>query len=329
MSSPRSFAVPFACLLAPLLFALASESPAQEFPLPGKPIRIVVPFPAGGQADTLSRAMGLRLGESLGVPVVTDFKPGASTAIGALDVQRSPADGHTLLFTNPLTHAQNPHLRAQLTYDPRLFTPIFQLVDAPNVLTAHPSVPANTVRELVAFAKVNPGKLTFASISPGSSSHLLGELLMQKTGIVLVHVPYKGAGDANRDLWGGQVNFLFDGMGSAIPGIKAKRVKPLAIAAKQRNPALPDVPTFDEEGIAGVDLAGYVGFFGPAGMPQAIVARLNAEMQKAMDTPAMTELILRGGNSPAGGPPAKFAKLVSEQSEAWGAVIRKLGLKLE
>lgn len=317
----------FACLLAALLLASAPESPAQGFPVPGKPIRIVVPFPAGGQADTLGRAVGNRLGEALGVPVVTDFKPGASTAIGALDVQRALADGHTLLFTNPLTHAQNPHLRASLTYDAKQFTPIFQLVAAGNVLTVHPAVPVNNVRELVAYAKANPGKLTFASISPGSSSHLLGELLMQKTGISLVHVPYKGAADANRDLWGGQVNMLFDGLGSAIPGIKAGRVRPLAIAAKQRSKGLPDVPTFDEAGVAGVDLEGYIGFFGPAGMPPAIVARLNAEMQKAME--AMTELILQSGNVPAGGPPAAFAKLVSDQSDAWGAVIRTIGLKLE
>lgn len=325
MSNRRTFAP----LLAALLFALAPASQAQEFPVPGKPIRVVIPFPAGGQADTLGRAVAERLGEALGVPAVADFKPGASTAIGALDVQRAPADGHTLLFTNPLTHAQNPHMRPKLVYDAKLFTPIFQLVEAANLLTAHPSVPVNSLRELIAYAKANPNKLTFASISPGSSSHLLGELLMQKAGIAMVHVPYKGAADANRDLWGGQVNLLFDGLGSAIPGIKGKRVKPIALAAKQRNPELPEVPTFGEEGVAGVDLVGYVGFFGPAGMPPAVVTRLNAELQKLMETPAIKELILRTGNTPAGGSPAKFASLVAEQSDAWGGVIRQIGLKLD
>ncbi len=315
--------------LAMLLLAGAAEIPAQEFPISGKPIRIVVPYPAGGQADTLGRAVGMRMGEILGVPVVMDFKPGASTAIGASDVQRAPADGHTLLFTNPLTHAQNPHMRARLTYDAKQFTPVFQLVAAGNVLTVHPSVPANNMRELVAYAKANPGKLAFASISPGSSSHLLGELLMQKTGISMVHVPYKGAADANRDLWAGQVQMLFDGLGSAVPGIKANRVRPLAIAAKQRSRALPDVPTFDEEGIAGVDLEGYIGFFGPAGMPPAVVARLNAALQKAMEVPAVNDLILQSGNVPAGGSAARFAELVSHQFEAWGAVIRAIGLKLD
>lgn len=315
--------------LAMLLLTGAAQGVAQEFPTAGKPIRVVVPFPPGGQADTLGRAVSMRMGEALGVPVVMDFKPGASTAIGAQDVQRAAPDGHTLLFTNPLTHAQNPHLRAKIPYDPKQFTPIFHYVISGNLLTVHPSVPANNVRELVAYAKANPGKLSFASISPGSSSHLLGELLMQKTGISMVHIPYKGAADANRDLWSGQVQMLFDGLGSAVPGIKAGRVRPLALAAKQRSSALPDVPTFEEAGVAGVDLEGYIGFFGPANMPPAIVNRINAELQKAMQAHAVNELILQSGNVPAGGPASNFAKLVADQTEAWGALIRSIGLKLE
>lgn len=319
----------FAIWLATCAAGVTREASAQAFPVAGKSIRIVVPFPAGGQADVYARVVAQRLGDALGVPAIVDIKPGAATAIGALEVQRAPADGHTLLFTNGLTHAQNPHLRATLTYDAKQFTSVFQLVEAGNVLVAHPSLPANNVRELVAYAKANPGKLSFASISPGSGSHLLAELFMQRTGISLNHIPYKGSADANRDLWAGQVNMLFDGLGTAIPGINAKRVKPLGMATRGRNSALPDVPTFEEQGVPGVDLSGYIGFFGPAGMSAATVNRLNAEMQKVLDTPAVTGLILQGGNTPAGGSAEKFARVVTDQYDTWGAVIRKIGLKLE
>ena len=307
--------VPF--LLAGLLLGAVTAEAADGFPTPGKPIRIIVPFTAGGQAETMARIVGTRLADVLGVPVIVETKPGASTALGASEVQRAAPDGHTLLFTNGLTHAQNPHLRAKLAYDPRKFTPIFQLVESGNV------------RELVAFAKANPGKISYASIGAGSGAHLLAELFMQKTGTALTHIPYKGSADANRDLWGGQVDVMFDGFGTAIQGLNAKRVKALGIATKTRNPALPDVPTLAEQGVDGVDLQGYIGFFGPADMPPAVVTRLNAEMQKILDTPAVTEQILQGGNTPAGGSAAKFAKVVAEQYDTWGGVIQKIGLKLE
>jgi tripartite-type tricarboxylate transporter receptor subunit TctC len=326
MSLPRRT---LALSLAALLLGAAAAASAQTFPTPGKPVRIVVPFTPGGQGETLARVVGTRLAEALGVPVIVETKPGASTALGASEVQRAAPDGHTLLFTNGLTHAQNPHLRAKLSYDAKKFTPLFQLVDAGNVLIANPALPANDVRELVAYAKANPGKISFASIGIGSGAHLLAELFMQKTGIVMTHVPYKGSADANRDLWGGQVDILFDGFGTALQGLNAKRVKALGIATKTRNPALPDVATFAEQGVDGVDLPGYIGFFGPADMPPAVVARLNTEMQKILDTPAVAEQILQGGNTPAGGPPAKFAKVVADQYDTWGGVIQKLGLKLE
>ncbi|MCA0241127.1 MAG: tripartite tricarboxylate transporter substrate binding protein [Proteobacteria bacterium] len=319
--------VPF--LLAGLLLGAVTAEAADGFPTPGKPIRIIVPFTAGGQAETMARIVGTRLADVLGVPVIVETKPGASTALGASEVQRAAPDGHTLLFTNGLTHAQNPHLRAKLAYDPRKFTPIFQLVESGNVLIANHSLPVGNVRELVAFAKANPGKISYASIGAGSGAHLLAELFMQKTGTALTHIPYKGSADANRDLWGGQVDVMFDGFGTAIQGLNAKRVKALGIATKTRNPALPDVPTLAEQGVDGVDLQGYIGFFGPADMPPAVVTRLNAEMQKILDTPAVTEQILQGGNTPAGGSAAKFAKVVAEQYDTWGGVIQKIGLKLE
>ena len=319
----RSLAAPL------LLWAAATAACAQGFPIAGKPIRIVVPYPPGGQAETYARVVAQGLGESLGVTVLVETKPGASTAIGALEVQRAAPDGHTLLFTNGLTHTQNPHLRDKLIYDPKLFTPVFQLVDAGTVLTAHPSLPANNMRELIAYAKANPNKVRYASISVGSSSHLIAESVAQKHGIALTHVPYKGSADAGRDLWAGHVDLLFDGLATAIPGITSKRVKALAVTGNARNPALPDVPTMSEEGVLDVDLSGFIGFFGPADMPEAVTQRLVAEMQKILSTPAVSELILKGGNRPAGGSAAQFKRLVTEQYDEWGKIIRKLGIKLE
>jgi tripartite-type tricarboxylate transporter receptor subunit TctC len=304
-------------------------SAAQAFPILGKPIRIVVPYPAGGQAELYARQVASKLAEALAVPVLVELKPGASTAIGAADVQRSAPDGHHLLFTNGLTHVQNPHFRQRLAYDAKLFTPIFQWVDAGNVLTAHPSVPASNLQELIAYAKANPGKLSYASISPGSSSHLMAEILKLKTGIELTHVPYKGAADAGRDLWAGQVQLLFDGMQTATTAIKAQRVKPLAMAAAVRNPSMPTVPTAQEQGVSGLDLPGFIGFFGPADMPVVTVNRLNAELQKILELPEMAELIRSGGNLPAGGSAESFRMMLSEQYERWGEIIRHIGLKLD
>jgi tripartite-type tricarboxylate transporter receptor subunit TctC len=311
------------------LACLSLTAAAQSFPIAGKPIRIVVPYPAGGQAELYARQVGGKLAEALGVPVLIELKPGASTAIGAAEIQRAAPDGHNLLFTNGLTHLQNPHLRQRLAYDAKLFTPIFKFVDADNILTAHPSVPANNLQELISYAKANPGKLSYASISPGSSSHLMAEILKLKAGIDLVHVPYKGAADAGRDLWAGQVQLLFDGMQTATMAIKAQRVKPLALAASTRSLSMPNVATTNEQGVPGLDLPGFIGFFGPAEMSPATVNRLNSELQKILDLPDITELIRSGGNIPAGGSADRFRQMLSVQYDKWGEIIRHIGLKLE
>ena len=313
-----------------LLYILAiAPVHAQAFPIAGKPLRIVVPYPPGGQAENYARLVAPRLGEALGVSVVVEMKPGASTAIGAAEVQRAAPDGHTMLFTNGLTHVQNPHFRSKLAYDASQFTPIMQFVEADNVLTAHPSVPANNVQELVAYAKANPGKLSYASISPGSSSHLMAELFKLKAGIDITHVPYKGAADAGRDQWAGLVHLLFDGLLTGQTGINSNRVKALALAGPKRSPALPDLPTMAEQGFAGVDVPGFIGFFGPANLPVAVTQRLNAELQKILDLPEVADTIRKGGNTPAGGSADKFATLISEQYAAWGEIIRHIGLKLD
>jgi tripartite-type tricarboxylate transporter receptor subunit TctC len=313
--------------------ALVAAAPAlaQNFPVPGKPIRIVVPFPPGGQTDVYARLVGPRLTEALGgTPVVVENKPGANTALGAADVARSAPDGHSILFTNPAALTQLPHLVSKLQYDPvKDFTPVAQFVTTTVVLVANPSVPANTVGELIAYAKANPAKLNYASFAMGSSSHLYAEMLKLQAGVDIVHVPYKGTADAMRDLLGGQVQLMFDGLATATANTRAGKVKALGIADKKRNPALPDVPTFTEQGIAGVDVGSWIGFFGPGGLPREVTARLNGELVKIARVPEVSEVIRKGGNEPAGGTPEEFAREVQSQSETWGRVIRQIGIRLD
>ncbi len=318
--------------LAALAFVLAAAGPvaAQTFPIPGKPVRIVIPFPPGGQTDVLARIVAPRLGEALGVPVVVENKPGANTMLGAQEVARAAPDGHTLLFTNPASLTQLPHLVSKLAYDPaKDFTPIIQFVRTTVVLVASPAVPASNVQELIAYAKANPGKLNYASFATGSSSHLYAEMLKMQAGIDLLHVPYKGTADAMRDLFGGQVQLMFDGVATAVANTKAGKVKALGIAGVERNPALPDVPTITEQGIAGIDIVSWIGFFGPGGMAPATVARLNAELAKILNVPEVNDLVRKGGNEPAGGSPQDFARSVQDQYDRWGRVIKHVGIKLE
>ena len=313
------------------LLAAGVPAIAQTFPVPGKPIRIVVPFPPGGQTDVYARVVAQHLGEALGgVPVVVENKPGGNTMVGAADIARAPADGHALLFINPAALTQLPHLVAKQPFDPvRDFTPVIQFVRTTVVLVAHPSVPAASVRDLVTYARANPGKLNYASWAAGSSSHLYAEMLKLNTGIDLAHIPYKGTADAMRDLLGGQVQLMFDGMATATANSRAGRVRALAIADSRRNAALPDVPTFAEQGVDGIDMTSWIGFFGPGNLAPAATARLNAELQKILRISQVGELIRNGGNEPAGGTPEDFGRAVQDQSDRWGKVIRHIGLKLD
>jgi tripartite-type tricarboxylate transporter receptor subunit TctC len=312
------------------LIAICSVACAQGFPVAGKSIRIVVPTPPGGTTDIQARQLAPKLGQALGAPVVVDNKPGASTMIGAQEVARAAPDGHTLLYTFSVTHTQAPHLFAKIPYDPfRDFTPITQVASASTILVVHESIPAASVRELVAYAKANPGKLNFGSFSPGSGSHLLGELFKSETQIDIVHVPYKGSGDAIKDLLAGRVQLMFDGPTTAIANAKTGRVKMLAIAGPNRIAGAPDVPTIAEQGFPGVAGVGYLGFFGPADLPAATLQRLNAELVKIVRSPEISESLTRGGTEATGTSPQEFAAIVRDLHEYWGRVIRQLGLKLD
>jgi len=326
MSSSRRVS---AFVVAALTAAASLQIYAQTFPVPDKPIRVIVPFSPGGQAEVIGRRFGMHLSESMGVPVLIDTKPGANTGIGALDVQRAAPDGHTLLLTNGLTHVTNPMMRRNLSYDATQFTPIFQIVGASTVLIANASQPFDTVQELVAYGKANPGKLTYASIGTGSTAHLLGELLAQQAGISMTHVPYKGSGQATQDLMGGQVHIMFDGFGSAIASIASKRVKPIGVATRERNEAMPEVPTIEEQGVPGITSEGYIGIFGPANMPPEVVTRLNAEFQKTLEMSSVNEFLRSTGNTPAGGSAEQFVQKIAAEVAVWGPLVKRLNIVLE
>jgi tripartite-type tricarboxylate transporter receptor subunit TctC len=322
----RSFIL---CACAAVLgFALSAAANAQQFPISGKPIRIIVPFAAGGQTDIQARAIAQRMAETLGVAVIVENKPGASTLIGAREVQKAAPDGHTLLYTIS-THVQMPHLFRTPPWDVFAdFTPVTTGARSATVLTAHISAPFNTVAELVAYAKANPGKLNYASFGAGSTSHLNGELLRMMADIDLVHVPYKGSGDAMKDHLSGVVQLFFDGPTTAIANAQTGRVKLIATAAETRKAALPDLPTMREQGYD-VGMWGYLWFWGPAGMAPATVEAVYRHLARAILHPDTKELFAKGGAEASGLAPDEMAREARRLNERWGAVIREVGVKLD
>jgi tripartite-type tricarboxylate transporter receptor subunit TctC len=315
-------------LLPLLLLAFAASVQAQAFPIPGKPVRIVVPFPPGGQTDIEARAIAQKMSEGLGSQVIVENKPGASTAIGARDVMGSPPDGHTLLYTIAI-HVQLPHLYKTPPWDAfRDFTPIATGTRAATVLTAHVSAPYNTVQELVTYAKANPGKLNYASFGPGTTSHLNAEYFKRLAGIQLEHVPYKGSGDAMKDHLTGRVQLFFDGAPTGIANSKTGKVKLIAWAAETRNPALPDLPTLREAGYE-VGMWGYLWFWGPGNMPPQTVDGVYRHLARAIAHPDVRQLMEKGGAEMSGLAPAETARAARSLSERWGAIIKELGVNLD
>ena len=297
------------------------------FPVAGKPVRIVVPFPPGGQTDIQARAIAQRMGEA-GLSVIVENKPGGNTVIGAREVQKASPDGHTLLYTIA-THVQIPHLYREPPWDPfRDFTPLTAGARAATVLTAHVSTPFGSVKALVAYARSNPGKLNYASFGSGSTSHLNGELLKKLAGIDIVHVPYKGSADAMKDHVSGTVQLFFDGPTTAIANAKSGKVKLIATAAETRKAALPDLPTLREEGYD-VGMWGYLWFWGPAGMSSATVDEVYRPLARAIQHPEVRELFAAGGSEASGMPPEEMARAARNLHERWGAVIRSIGVRLD
>jgi len=315
-----------------LVIATVVGAPAihAQAPYPSKPIRIVVPFPAGGTTDILARAVAQKLTETGGQPVVVDNRPGAGGNIGAELVAKSAPDGYTLLMGTVGTHAINPGLYAKMPYDhQRDFAPVILVAGVPNVLVVHPAVPVNSVQELIAYGKANPGRLNFASSGSGTSIHLSGELFKTMSGVQMTHIPYKGSAPALADLLGGQVQLMFDNLPSALPHIKAGKLRALAVTSAQRAPALPDVPTVAEAGLPGFEASSWFGLLAPAGTPKEIIAKLNAEVATWLATPAARDKLTAQGANAVGNSPDEFTQYIAAETVKWQKVVKESGAKVE
>ncbi len=297
---------------------------------PNKPIKIVVPFPPGGATDILARAIGFELQKAWGQSVVIENKPGAGGNTGADLVAKSPPDGYTLVMATVGTHAINMSLYTKMPYDAvKDFEPIVLVAGVPNLLVVHPSVPAKTVKELTALAKAQPGKLNVASSGNGTSIHLAAELYKQMAGVDILHVPYKGSAPAVADLLGGQVQMMFDNMPVSLPHAKAGKLRALAVTSLKRSPALPDVPTMDEEGLKGFDATSWFGLLAPAGTPKDIIAKLNAASVAALATPDMRERLAAQGADPVGNTPDQFAAFIKAEIEKWAKIVKASGARVD
>ena len=295
-----------------------------------KPIRIVVPFAAGGPTDVLARVLAPRLSASLHRTVIVDNKVGATGAIGAVFVAKAAPDGDTLLLGTSSIMAASPNLTANLPYDPiKDFIPISMVATIENILVVHPSVPAKTVKELIAYGKANPGKLTYASSGIGSTYHLGGELFAAQAGITMTHVPYKGAAPAIQDVLAGHVSAMFDNTSSAVPNIKAGRVRALGVASLKRYPALPDLPTIAEEGLAGYETTIWLGLFAPAKTPAAIIQKWHKEIADAVNSTEYKEKLGALDLQPRASSGQELANYLKTDLAKWAKVVKEAGIKAE
>lgn len=316
-----------AALLVPMALAPATAGAADRYP--SKPVRIVVGFAAGGPTDLVARLLASKLQSALGQPFIVENKPGAGSNIASDLVAASPADGYTLLLAAaPI--AMNGYLYKNLKFDvQKSFEPVSMLMSAPSVLAVNPATPAQNLAELIALAKQQPGKLTFASTGNGGSPHLAGEMFKQRAGIDIVHVPYKGAAPAMSDVMAGHVTMSFMTAVSALPNLKNGNPRPIAVAAAQRMPQLPDVPTMSEAGLPGFISDSWNGLFAPAGTPKEIVDTLQRETAKAMAAPDVREKLLAQGAIPLGGSSADFRAHIKKEVEHWGKVLKSVKVTID
>jgi tripartite-type tricarboxylate transporter receptor subunit TctC len=304
---------------------------------PAKPVRIVVPFAAGGTTDILARAVAQELTKSLGQSFVVDNKPGAGGNIGADLVAKAAPDGYTLLMGTVGTHAINKSLYAKMPYDPQKdFQPVTLVAGVPNVMVVNAEKAAArkiaTVQDFMKYAKANPGKLNMASSGNGTSIHLAGELFKSMTGVYLTHFPFQGSNPALFSLMSGDMDVMFDNLPSAMTHIKSGKLKALAVTSATRSAALPDVPTVEEAGgpaLKGFEASSWFGLLAPAGTPMDIVQRIQQETAKALATPAMKERLLAQGAIPSGNTPAQFAQLIDREMKKWAPVVKASGAKVD
>ena len=317
------FAVIIAAGATPLAIA-AGEA------YPSRPIRLVVPFPAGGPLDVVARAIGQKLTDAWGQPVIIDNRPGAGGNIGADLVAKSAPDGYTILEGALSTHAVNVSLYSKMPYDPiRDFAPITLVAVTPNVLVLNPSVPANSVQELIAYAKAHPGKLSFGSGSNGSAGHLAGEAFKTEAGVDMVHVPYKGGAPAMQALLAGDTQLMFDNLSNSTPQLKAGKLKALAVTTAKRSALAPELPTLAEAGLPGLDIYTWWGFLAPAGTPKEIIAKWNAEVTRILVTPEMKAFFAQQGAEPAPSSPEEFSALIRREITKYAKIVKDSGAKVD
>ena len=305
----------------------AGTASAQAWP--AKPVRVVVGFTAGGTTDILARAVTQHLAERLKQPFVIDNKPGAGGNLGTEIVVRAPADGYTLIVNSVGPMAVNPTLYERLPYNPLTdLMPVVQIADVPNVLVVHPSVPAQSMEEFMAYAKANPGILNYCSTGIGTSSHLSSFMLTKRGGFEATHVPYKGA-DALKDLLAGRIQFMFATIPSVVQHISAGRLRPLAVSSLKRSRALPQVPTVAEKGFPGFEAGSWFGFFAPKGTPETVIQTLNKMVNDIIQIPAVEQQMVAQGSDPAGGTPQQYAQFVQREFEKWRVIVRESGARVE
>ncbi|WP_421953592.1 Bug family tripartite tricarboxylate transporter substrate binding protein [Polaromonas sp.] len=313
-----------ACVIAGVSIAASAQT------YPARPIKLIVPYAAGGTTDILGRMIGQKLQESMGQPVVVENKPGAATNLGAEATAKAVPDGYTLLLGTNVTFAVNPHLYEKLAFDPlKDFAPIAPIALTQTVLLVNPSVPAHNVREVIALAKAQPGKLSYGSYGSGSLAHLAAAQFAAMAGVQMVHVPYKGSAPAMTDLVGGHINLMFDNIVTALPNAKSGKVRALAVTGARRSAAAPDLPTVAEGGVGGYEVVGWFGFAAPAGTPPEIVRKLNSEINRALAMPDVRDRIISAGADPMNMSSETFAAFIRSDYTRSGIMVKTSGAKAE
>jgi tripartite-type tricarboxylate transporter receptor subunit TctC len=315
-------------LLSAFLFCIATVAQAQTYP--DRPIRLIAPFPAGGLADVLARAVGDEMSKSLGQPVIVENRAGAGGNTGADAVAKAAPDGYTLLMSSAGILTANPHLYAKMPFEAATaFIPVSNVAQMSMILVVHPKIGAQNLREFVALAKAQPGKINFGSPGIGTTGHLGLAMFMHAAGVQITHVPYRGAAPAVTDLIAGQIDGVVDNPPTVIAHIQAGKLRPLAVAAKERMALLPDVPTAAEAGVPNYEASSWFGIVAPAGTPPAVVARLHKAIADAVRTPAMKERFAKSGAQLIGDTPEHFAAQIRAEYKSWGEIIRAANIKAE
>jgi tripartite-type tricarboxylate transporter receptor subunit TctC len=312
------------------LLSVASAVRAANEEYPDKPVRLVVPFPPGGGADNLARAIMPKVSQALGKPIVIDNRPGAGGNVGAEFVARSAPDGYTLLYGTNGTHSINQALYRTLQFDPvKDFAPVSRMTEIAAMLVVNPQLPVMTTTQLIRYAKANPGKVNFASAGNGTTSHLSGELFRTMAGIDIVHIPYRGGAAALADLVSGQVQMMIDVMPNVYPLAKDGRIRGIAVSTAVRFPGAPELPTISESGLAGFESSAWDGVLAPAGTPEAIVNKLNAAIRTALADPELVETLKGRGARPVAGTPQDFAQHIAESTKKWAVVVKASGARID